>query len=188
MNNFTPIDLSKLPAPDVIETLDFENLLTETIETQPNLTLKNFLSTLFAKRFAEKFIELHQIDNVPIKQLDHRKQAALVTNIHRWTLKPSGTEGYRTAEVTLGGVNTDHISSKTMEVKDGKVILKKGYGYTSLGEEIRRVSPDSTIFRIGSTTKTFTATALMQLVDQGKVDLHANVNNYLTSLKILNLK
>ena len=53
-------------------------------------------------------------------------------------------------------------------VKDGKTLLKKGYGYTSLGEDVRRVDPDSTIFRIGSVTKTFTATALLQLVYQKK--------------------
>ncbi|WP_378173939.1 serine hydrolase domain-containing protein [Aquimarina sp. SS2-1] len=69
-------------------------------------------------------------------------------------------------------------------VKDGNVILKKGYGYTSLGEEIRRVDPDSTIFRIGSITKTFTATALLQLVDQKKVDLHKDVNQYLKSVQV----
>ncbi|WP_299764512.1 serine hydrolase domain-containing protein [uncultured Dokdonia sp.] len=69
-------------------------------------------------------------------------------------------------------------------VKDGKTLLKKGYGYTSLGEEIRRVDPDSTIFRIGSVTKTFTATALLQLVDQQKVDLHTDVNQYLTTIKV----
>jgi predicted Rossmann fold flavoprotein len=102
---------------DLYPSGDFESLLKETIEAQPNLTLKSFLSTIFAKRFVEKFIDLNHFDNVPIKQLDHRKQSTLVENIHNWILKPAGTEGYRTAEVTLGGVDTDHISSKTMEVK-----------------------------------------------------------------------
>ena len=71
-------------------------------------------------------------------------------------------------------------------IKDGKTLLKKGYGYTSLGEEIRRVNPDSTIFRIGSITKTFTATALLQLVDGNKIDLRKDVNNYLTSVQVPN--
>jgi len=97
---------------------DFECLLKEAIGTQPNLTLKNFLSSIFAKRFAEKFIDLISFDNTPIKQLDHRKQSLLIENIKCWQIKPSGTEGYRTAEVTMGGVDTDHISSKTMEVKN----------------------------------------------------------------------
>ena len=96
---------------------NFESLLNEAIKAQPNLSLKNFLSTIFAKRFAEKFIELNDLDNVPIKQLDHRKQSILIESIHAWKVNPAGTEGYRTAEITLGGVNTDHVSSKTMEVK-----------------------------------------------------------------------
>jgi hypothetical protein len=40
--------------------------------------------------------------------------------LNNWILKPAATEGYRTAEVTLGGVNTDYVSSKTMEVKHQK--------------------------------------------------------------------
>lgn len=95
----------------------FEDTLKESVESQPNLTLKNFLSGIFAKRFVEKFLELNCLENVPIKQLDHKKQAHLVEIIHSWKVKPSGTEGYRTAEVTLGGVDTDHFSSKTMECK-----------------------------------------------------------------------
>lgn len=96
---------------------DFDNVLKESIKAQPNLSLKNFLSTIFAKRFAEKFIDLNDLENVPLKQLDHKMQSNLTGNIHSWILKPAGTEGYRTAEVTLGGIDTDHISSKTMEVK-----------------------------------------------------------------------
>ena len=96
---------------------DFNEILQTTILEQPNLSLKNFLSSFFAKRFAEKFLSINNFDNIPIKQLDHQKQSKLVSNIHNWELKPAGTEGFRTAEVTLGGINTDHLSSKTMEVK-----------------------------------------------------------------------
>lgn len=69
-------------------------------------------------------------------------------------------------------------------VKDGKTLLKKGYGYTSLGEEIARVDPDRTVFRIGSITKTFTATALLQLVDNNQVNLDVPINKYLNSFKV----
>ncbi|KTD89339.1 NAD(P)/FAD-dependent oxidoreductase [Pseudoalteromonas sp. H71] len=104
----------------------FEDTLKEAVESQPNLTLKNFLSGIFAKRFVEKFLELNCLENVPIKQLDHQKQAHLVEIIHSWKIKPSGTEGYRTAEVTLGGVDTDHFSSKTMECKSVKGLYMIG--------------------------------------------------------------
>ena len=68
-------------------------------------------------------------------------------------------------------------------VQDGQVLLKKGYGYsnTATGQV---VDPDSTIFRIGSITKTFTATAVMQLVEQGRIDLHADVNSYLRRVQV----
>ncbi|NQZ43573.1 MAG: beta-lactamase family protein [Flavobacteriaceae bacterium] len=69
-------------------------------------------------------------------------------------------------------------------VKDGAVLLKGGYGFTSLGEAIDRVDPDSTIFRIGSVSKTFTAMAVLQLADAGKIDLHRPVNDYLKSIQV----
>ncbi len=69
-------------------------------------------------------------------------------------------------------------------IKDGRVLLKKGYGQANLAESSSRVNPDSTIFRIGSITKTFTATALMQLADQKRIDLGRNINHYLSSVKV----
>lgn len=63
-------------------------------------------------------------------------------------------------------------------VKDGQVIFAKGYGYNNL--EKRTVpSPADTLFRIGSTSKLFTWTAVMQLVEAGKLDLDADVDTYL---------
>lgn len=68
-------------------------------------------------------------------------------------------------------------------VKDNKVFFKKGYGFANL-ERRQRVSPDSTIFRIGSISKVFTAEAVIQLADQGKVSLTADVNRYLKRVKV----
>ncbi|NRA94537.1 MAG: NAD(P)/FAD-dependent oxidoreductase, partial [Psychroserpens sp.] len=51
------------------------------------------------------------------KQLDDKTIAQLSDYFHQWSIKPNGTEGYRTAEVTLGGVDTDELSSKTMMAK-----------------------------------------------------------------------
>lgn len=98
----------------------FEDTFSEARKTQANIVLKNFLSQLFAKRFAEKLIDIIGLPNIPIKQLSNKQIVELSSAIHNWQLKPSGTEGYRTAEVTLGGVDTDQLSSKTMEVKDHK--------------------------------------------------------------------
>ncbi|MGH8216199.1 MAG: serine hydrolase [Rhodanobacteraceae bacterium] len=63
-------------------------------------------------------------------------------------------------------------------VKDGHLIFAQGYGYANVAERTP-VIPDRTLFRVGSTSKLFTWTALMQLVAAGKIDLDADVNNYL---------
>ena len=63
-------------------------------------------------------------------------------------------------------------------VKDGEVLFKKGYGYADLKRK-KLVDPDRTLFRPGSVSKLFTWTAVMQLVEQGKLDLDKDVNTYL---------
>lgn len=96
---------------------DFAQNLEDALKNQPNITLKNLLSTKFAKRFSETFLDVNGLANTPIKQLVHKERARLIDLIHNWQVRPDGTEGYRTAEVTLGGLDTNHLSSKTMEVK-----------------------------------------------------------------------
>ncbi|HET9908456.1 MAG TPA: serine hydrolase, partial [Anaerolineales bacterium] len=61
---------------------------------------------------------------------------------------------------------------------DGKLLFAKGYGYADVENAIP-VDPEQTIFRIGSVTKLFTWTAVMQLAEQGKLDLDADINTYL---------
>src|SRR5207253_2994630 len=63
-------------------------------------------------------------------------------------------------------------------VKDGKILFAKGYGYSDVDKKTP-VSPDNTLFRPGSISKLFTWTAVMQLVEQGKLDLDRDVNDYL---------
>ncbi len=63
-------------------------------------------------------------------------------------------------------------------VKDGNVVFQKGYGYADIAKKTP-VTADGTLFRIGSVSKLFTWTAIMQLVEQGKVNLDADVNQYL---------
>ncbi len=63
-------------------------------------------------------------------------------------------------------------------VKDGQVILLKGYGYADR-EQLTPVDASKTLFRPGSVSKLFTWTAVMQLVEQGKIDLNADINTYL---------
>lgn len=63
-------------------------------------------------------------------------------------------------------------------VKDGEIFFSKGYGYADLDKKIP-VKPDETLFRVGSISKLFTATAAMQLYEQGRLDLNSDVNEYL---------
>ncbi|HEY3474108.1 MAG TPA: serine hydrolase domain-containing protein [Anaerolineales bacterium] len=72
-----------------------------------------------------------------------------------------------------------HIAGAAISVvKDGKLFFAKSYGYADIEKGIP-VDPEQTIFRIGSVGKTFTWTAVMQLVEQGKLDLDADINTYL---------
>jgi predicted Rossmann fold flavoprotein len=93
-------------------------------EQQPQKSLKNLLATLFPKRFIEALINDGTINTTAadkaVNQLNHDEIDNLANAIHTWQIKPNGTEGYRTAEVTLGGINTDELSSKTFEAKKAK--------------------------------------------------------------------
>jgi CubicO group peptidase (beta-lactamase class C family) len=72
-----------------------------------------------------------------------------------------------------------HIAGAAVSVvKDGELLFAKGFGDADLENDIP-VDPEQTIFRIGSLTKVFTWTAVMQLVEQGKLDLDAEINTYL---------
>jgi CubicO group peptidase (beta-lactamase class C family) len=72
----------------------------------------------------------------------------------------------------------DIAGAVVLVVKDGKVLFAKGYGYADVDKKTP-VTPDGTLFRPGSTSKLFTWTAVMQLVEQGKLDLDRDVNDYL---------
>lgn len=70
-------------------------------------------------------------------------------------------------------------------VKDGKPFFAKGYGYANVEKQVP-VDVDRTLFRVASLSKLFTATAAMQLYEQGLLDLNADVNQYLTTFKLKN--
>lgn len=78
--------------------------------------LKTVLSELLPKRLAQ-LLCTEFFSNKAINQYKHSELKDIAYALQHWTLTPSGTEGYRTAEVTLGGVNTDEVSSATFESK-----------------------------------------------------------------------
>ncbi|TMP03226.1 aminoacetone oxidase family FAD-binding enzyme [Pseudoalteromonas sp. S3178] len=105
---------------NLLPELDLKQQLTDWRETQPQKSLKNSLATILPKRFIEILHDSKAIPDCNINQLTHTQIDELVNYIHAWQIKPNGTEGYRTAEVTLGGVDTDELSSKTFEAKKAK--------------------------------------------------------------------
>ena len=102
---------------NLVPETDIEALLIRSREKHPNQSLKNTLARVLPKRLIEVLIERKELMDKPLKQLNPKDIQSIDHQLQHWQLIPNGTEGYRTAEVTLGGVDTDHISSKTMEVK-----------------------------------------------------------------------
>ena len=77
-----------------------------------------------------------------------------------------------------------HIAGATVcVVQKGKILLAKGYGFSDVKKQIP-VQAEETLFRIGSISKLFVWTSVMQLVQQGKLDLNTDINQYLKDFKI----
>jgi predicted Rossmann fold flavoprotein len=99
---------------NLLPDLDLAGFLNDQRQQHPNQSLKNTLAMQLPKRLVECLQTLGQIPDVTLKQLNVPQQADLVEQLQNWRVQPNGTEGYRTAEVTLGGVDTKELSSKTM--------------------------------------------------------------------------
>ncbi len=86
------------------------------IERSGAKELKTILAQLWPARFAHAWTVM-QTTSRPLRQFSPRELRSIAEMIHDWQLTPDGTEGYRKAEVTAGGVDTDELSSKTMEAR-----------------------------------------------------------------------
>ncbi|WP_297145773.1 NAD(P)/FAD-dependent oxidoreductase [Thermomonas sp.] len=104
------LQLNLLPGQDI------PSLLHHWQSTRRDSELKTLLSEVLPKRFAQRLCE-HWLNNKPLRQYTPRELADIAALLERWPLIASGTEGYRTAEVTLGGVDTQELSSSTMMSK-----------------------------------------------------------------------
>ncbi len=83
---------------------------------QSKMEMKNLLSRYLPRRFAHIWCEFH-LPSRPLCQYNDQELLDASCLLNGWIIKPAGTEGYRTAEVTRGGVDTDELSSKTMKAK-----------------------------------------------------------------------
>lgn len=102
------VSLDLLPNENALELLDKNR------ESKQNLD--NFLSKFLPNRFAEVFTELN-FPNKPLYQLNRKEIEKIAENLNNWQVKFNETEGFHKAEVTLGGIDTNELSSQTMEAK-----------------------------------------------------------------------
>lgn len=103
---------------DLLPEVALSSFLSEETAAHPNQSLKNTLAKLLPRRLVECWHQLHNIPDISLKQLTPRLTAQWVLPLQQWRVQPNGTEGYRTAEVTQGGVDTRCLSSKTLACND----------------------------------------------------------------------
>lgn len=103
-----PLQINLLP------NLDAELWLNQNKQERPDINLKTLLSTEFSQSLASFIIEEVSL-NCKLKHLEHKQIYELAQFLNNWQVYPSGVEGYRVAEVTLGGVDTSQVSSKTFQ-------------------------------------------------------------------------
>ena len=105
------IGINMLPEIDVLELLKFER------QQQPTKQLNTILSVYLPKRVVETLFAA-DIADMKLATLSNHHLADIAKQINAWQVLPNGTEGYRTAEVTIGGIDCDEISSKTMQANN----------------------------------------------------------------------
>jgi CubicO group peptidase (beta-lactamase class C family) len=112
----------------------------------------------------------------PAQPAEVKAEPATPTPAH--TLNAADLEAFFDGILPLQLERSDIAGASVLVMKDGQVLLQKGYGYADLKSK-KPVDPVSTIFRLASISKLFTWTSIMQLQEQGKVDLDTDVNRYL---------
>lgn len=102
---------------DMLPEINLEKELKSAKLNYPHKFLKNILGEYFPKRIVEMLLAEHDVE-MKIAEIPHQVLEDIADSIHHWQVKPNGTEGYRTAEVTLGGVDCNALSSTTMQAND----------------------------------------------------------------------
>lgn len=109
---------------NLLPELNLLQILEDKKRSNPKAELKTILAQFVTKNMAQTLLQLWFPDstfaNKAINQFSNAELNSIAKKFHCWQFKPNGTEGYRTAEVTLGGVNCNEISSKTMQTNKQK--------------------------------------------------------------------
>lgn len=104
------ININLLPKLDVVAFLKTRQ------STQPNMKLQTVLGEILPKRLLRTFLGKETVAK-PLQMFAHSRFHEIARQLQHWHIKPNGSEGYRTAEVTLGGVDCNELSSQTMQSK-----------------------------------------------------------------------
>lgn len=102
---------------DLLPGINISDLIEKTQRISPKKQVLSLISSLLPKRLAE--VRLKEIESArrPLASLSPKHLEAIAQALHQWRIKPGGTEGNRTAEVTVGGVDCHAVSSKTFEAR-----------------------------------------------------------------------
>ena len=102
---------------DLLPELDIASVFIDAKENKPKVLLRTILNEYLPKNLVLELEALwwQEINDKPVAECSNERLIELSDRFKNWQVVPAGTEGYKTAEVTLGGVHTDYLSSKTME-------------------------------------------------------------------------
>ena len=99
---------------DLLPETDIYGILIDKQQSKSKTDMHNLLSQYLPSRFAKIWCALY-IQSRPVNQYNEKELRNIAYQVHNWEIRPTSTEGFRRAEVTLGGIDTDELSSKTME-------------------------------------------------------------------------
>ncbi len=104
---------------NLLPDIDLIDVIKQWQKERPKAELKNLIGGLLTRRLAHRWMELWY-NNKPVNQYNEKEINEVTGFFHTWRFKPTGTEGYKVAEVTIGGVDTNELSSKTFEARNVK--------------------------------------------------------------------
>ncbi len=110
---------------DILPDIDIYGIFISKQLSKSKIEIHNLLSLYLPSRFAKIWCDSN-IQSKPVNQYNERELKGIAHRVHNWEVKPDSTEDFKTAEVTLGGIDTDELSSKTMESRKVKGLYFTG--------------------------------------------------------------
>lgn len=149
------------------------------------ITLVAYIFPILGFPIVNMYYILNPQQTVTAKDNNEKNTASLLDDNNKEPLNRDNVEKFADSTFNEQLKKFDVPGAVFAVVKDNNVIFEKGYGYSDIDKKTP-VDPKTTVFRLASISKLFTATAVMQLKEKGKINLKENVNNYLKDFKIEN--